>query len=40
MPSLDGGHLFLTVLAPVKTDTMIDPIVGRSRAPRRGCSRG
>jgi len=32
MPNLDGGHYFLTVLAPVRVDTMIDPIVGRSRS--------
>ena len=32
MPDLDGGHLFLTVLAPVRTDAMLDPIVGRSRS--------
>ncbi len=32
MPSHDGGHYFLTVLAPVRTDTVIDPIVGRSRS--------
>jgi hypothetical protein len=32
MPSLDGGHYFLTVLAPIRVDTMIDPIVGRSRS--------
>lgn len=32
MPNIDGGHYFLTVLAPVRTDTMIDPVVGRSRS--------
>jgi hypothetical protein len=32
MANLDGGHYFLTVLAPVRVDTMIDPIVGRSRS--------
>jgi hypothetical protein len=32
MPNLDGGHYFLTVLAPIRVDTMIDPIVGRSRS--------
>ena len=34
MPNLDGGHYFLTVLAPIRTDTMIDPIIGRSRSHR------
>jgi len=32
MPNRDGGHYFLTVLAPVRTDTMIDPVVGRTRS--------
>jgi hypothetical protein len=32
MPTHDGGHYFLTVLAPIRVDTMIDPIVGRSRS--------
>jgi hypothetical protein len=32
MPNCDGGHYFLTVLAPVRIDTMIDPVVGRSRS--------
>ncbi|HEX4183148.1 MAG TPA: hypothetical protein VHY34_07810 [Caulobacteraceae bacterium] len=32
MPNLDGGHYFLTVLAPVRVDTMIDPVVGRTRS--------
>jgi hypothetical protein len=32
MPNLDGGHYFLTVLAPIRVDTMVDPIVGRSRS--------
>lgn len=32
MPNLDGGHYFLTVLAPIRTDTVIDPVVGRSRS--------
>ncbi|HEV2532963.1 hypothetical protein [Phenylobacterium sp.] len=30
MPNLDGGHYFLTVLAPVRVDTMVDRIVGHS----------
>ena len=34
MPNLDGGHYFLTVLAPIRVDTMIDPVVGRSRSHR------
>lgn len=34
MPDLDGGHLFLTVLVPVRTDVMLDPVVGRSRSHR------
>jgi len=32
MPNFDGGHYFLTVLAPIRTDTLVDPIVGRSRS--------
>jgi hypothetical protein len=32
MPNCDGGHYFLTVLAPIRVDTMVDPIVGRSRS--------
>lgn len=32
MPNIDGGHYFLTVLAPIRTDTVIDPVVGRSRS--------
>ncbi len=32
MPNHDGGHYFLTVLAPVRTDTMIDPVIGRTRS--------
>jgi hypothetical protein len=32
MPTHDGGHYFLTALAPIRTDTVIDPIVGRSRS--------
>jgi hypothetical protein len=32
MPNLDGGHYFLTVLAPIRVDTMTDPVVGRSRS--------
>ncbi len=35
MPDLDGGHYFLTVLAPVRMDTMIDPVTGRSRSHRQ-----
>jgi hypothetical protein len=35
MPNLDGGHYFLTVLAPVRVDTMIDPEIGRSRSHRQ-----
>jgi hypothetical protein len=30
MPNLDGGHYFLTVLAPIQVDTMVGPVVGRS----------
>jgi hypothetical protein len=32
MPTHDGGHYFLNVLAPIRTDTMTDPIVGQSRS--------
>lgn len=32
MPNFDGGHYFLTVLAPIRTDTLVDPVVGRSRS--------
>jgi hypothetical protein len=32
MPNLDGGHYFLTVLAPIRTDLMVDKIPGRSRS--------
>ncbi|MEP6564470.1 MAG: hypothetical protein ABJB10_04985 [Mesorhizobium sp.] len=35
MPNLDGGHYFLTVLAPIRVDTMIDPEIGRSRSHRQ-----
>ncbi|MEP7004502.1 MAG: hypothetical protein ABI810_00865 [Sphingomonas bacterium] len=34
MPNLDGGHYFLTVLAPVRTDFIQDEIPGRSRSHR------
>lgn len=34
MPNLDGGHYFLTVLAPVRTDRLDDRIPGRSRSHR------
>lgn len=34
MPNLDAGHYFLTVLAPIRTDTLRDPTVGRSRSHR------
>lgn len=30
MPDVDGGHLFLTVLAPVRTDPITDKTPGRS----------
>lgn len=32
MPNIDGGHYFLTVLAPVRTETLVDEVAGRSRA--------
>lgn len=32
MPNHDGGHYFLTVLAPIRTDRIVDPIPGRSRS--------
>ena len=36
MPNLDGGHYFLTVLAPIRVDIMIDPDeIGRSRSHRQ-----
>ena len=35
MPNLDGGHYFLTVLAPIRVDMMIDPEIGRSRSHRQ-----
>src|SRR5262245_38006957 len=34
MPSLDGGHSFLTVLAPIRVDLIVDKIPGRSRSHR------
>ena len=34
MPNLDGGHYFLTVLAPIRIDLMVDKIAGRSRSHR------
>ena len=34
MPNLDGGHYFLTVLAPIRVDLIVDPIPGRSRSHR------
>ena len=34
MPDFDGGHYFLTMLAPIRTDVLIDPKVGRSRSHR------
>ena len=34
MPNLDGGHYFLTVLAPIRTDLLLDDIPGRSRSHR------
>ncbi len=34
MPNLDGGHYFLTVLAPIRTDTVLDDTPGRSRSHR------
>ena len=36
MPNLDGGHYFLTVLAPVRTDFIQDAIPGRSGEPVGG----
>jgi hypothetical protein len=35
MPNLDGGHYFLTVLAPIKVDTIVGPVVGRSYSHRQ-----
>ena len=32
MPNFDGGHYFLTVLAPVKPGTEPDPVTGASRS--------
>ena len=34
MPNHDGGHYFLTVLAPIRVDLMVDKIPGRSRSHR------
>lgn len=34
MPNFDGGHYFLTVLAPVRIDTVRDAIAGRTRSHR------
>ena len=34
MPNLDGGHYFLTVLAPIRVDLIADKIAGRSRSHR------
>jgi hypothetical protein len=34
MPNLDGGHYFLTVLAPIRVDLIVDKIPGRSRSHR------
>lgn len=34
MPDLDGGHYFLTVLAPVRTDNSVDPVTKASRSHR------
>src|SRR5262245_64545505 len=30
MPNIDGGHCFLTVLAPIRGERMVGPIVGWS----------
>lgn len=30
MPDVDGGHLFLTMLAPVRTDPILDQAAGRT----------
>ncbi|MGY2996923.1 hypothetical protein [Mesorhizobium sp. URHB0026] len=35
MPNHDGGHYFLTVLAPIRVETMDGPVVGRSYAYRQ-----
>src|SRR5829696_8842078 len=35
MPNLDGGHYFLTVLAPIRVDLIADEIPGRSRSHRQ-----
>nr|WP_295661127.1 hypothetical protein [Polymorphobacter sp.] len=32
MPNLDGGHYFLTMLAPVRTGNMVDTVTGASRS--------
>ena len=34
MPNFDGGHYFLTVLAPVKPGAEPDPVTGASRSHR------
>lgn len=34
MPSLDGGHYFLTVLAPIRNASIIDPVTQASRSHR------
>jgi len=34
MPSLDGGHYFLTVLAPIRGESIIDPVTNASRSHR------
>ena len=34
MPDLDGGHYFLTVLAPIRADSEVEPTTGASRSPR------
>ena len=35
MPNLDGGHYFLTVLAPILVDPIDGPVVGRTYAHRQ-----
>src|SRR5262249_53814992 len=30
MPNIDGGHCFLTVLAPIQVERIVGPVVGRS----------
>ena len=34
MPDFDGGHYFLTMLAPVRTGNMVDPVTGAVRSHR------